>query len=202
MMAEEQTTETEGQGTVPKNRLDREIEKRRAAEQELSDLRGRLEKLEDAGKTDVERLTKELERERSRAAENEGAVAELQKRLEQGERSSMIRAAAEKANLVDAEAAVAFANIDEIADAADAKKYVERLAKDRPYLVKQESAVPPLERVFGPAGQQGEPPVRIEDMDEHDVKRLQGEAILAEVNKSRAIAGLEPILPGAAGAAE
>lgn len=204
MMADEDTTTTDppAAATVPKERLEKEIEKRRALEQENADFRKRLDALEDSGKSDIERLTKELERERAARADQEKTAGELQGQIERANKSSLVRDAAAKLNLVDPDAAVAFANLDDIGDAGDAKRFAERLAKDKPYLVSQQQDGPNLRQVFGPGGstpQNGQEQRSELDLSEPELKRMQGEAILTEINKARVQAGLEPITPAGAG---
>lgn len=195
-MADEQTT-TET-ATVPKERLEKEIEKRRALEQENAEFRKRLDTLEDSGKSDIERLTKELERERAAREQQEKTASELQGQIERSNKSNLVRDAAAKLNLVDPDAAVAFADLNEITDAGDAKRFAERLAKDKPYLVSQQRDEPHLRQVFGPGGskpQQQDLSQLSPEQRDALVKREQGAAIFDEINKARMAAGRDPITP-------
>lgn len=180
--------------TVPKDRLDKEIEKRKQVEAENAEFRRRVEALEDAGKSDIERLTKENERLQKAAEAAQTAQDALSAQVARQERSSMVRAAAEKANILDPDIAIALANLDEITEAGDAKRYAEKLAKEKPHLVKSDAPEKPsLRKVFGPDGAEKteQPrPVTAEDM-----KRAQGALVMDEINRAREIAGKEPITP-------
>jgi Arc/MetJ family transcription regulator len=145
-MAEEttQTTETTQEAvaerTVPYQRF-KEVNDRLAAEKQArSDLEDRMSQLEDRDKTDVERLTRELEKAQKRTAEFEQRAAELESARERDSKMSLLSAAAAKAKFHDPTLAGQIVNLEDIEDAKSAEAAVKALVKDRPYLVQQEDA--------------------------------------------------------------
>lgn len=155
---------------------DKLTEERRKA----SELEARMQQLEDRDKTDVERLTKDLERaqkEREQSAkELEGERAARVK----SEKASWLQAAAAKANFHDADAATLYANLDEIENAKDAEKAVQRIAKDKTYLVKDDVKQAPLQRV-GIAG--AETDASGATISEDEVKRQWGAQMLEAIDQ-------------------
>lgn len=174
------TTDDPPERTVPYARF-KEINDRLAEERrKAGEMETRMQQLEDRDKTDVERLTKDLERaqkEREQAAkELEGERAARVK----SEKASWLQAAAAKANFHDADAATLYANLDEIENAKDAEKAVQRIAKDKTYLVKDDVKQAPLQRV-GIAG--AETDASGVTISEDEVKRQWGAQMLEAIDQ-------------------
>lgn len=142
-MAEETITQTEtteppAERTVPYTRF-KEVNDRLAAEKQArSELEDRIGQLEDRDKTDVERLTRELEKAQKRAAESDERAASLEQARERDSKLSLLSAAAAKLKFHDPSDVGKHANIDEIEDAKSAEAAVKAIAKEKPYLVQQE----------------------------------------------------------------
>lgn len=152
-MAEDtdKTTQTQtdepAERSVPYTRFKEVNDKLADERKQRSELEGRISQLEDADKTAVERLTKDLERAQKRADEAEAKATDVEGKLSRTEKAAWVQAAAAKLNFHDPESASMFADLDVIENTADAKKAVEKMAKDKTYLVKQEQKTPALQRV-------------------------------------------------------
>jgi hypothetical protein len=144
-MAEETTTTNETheaptERTVPYQRF-KEVNDRLAAEKQARvELEERMSQLEDRDKTDVERLTRELEKAQKKAAEESERAASLEQARERDAKKSLINEAAAKAKFHNPTLASQLVNLDEIEDAKAAEAAVKALAKDQPFLVQQEEA--------------------------------------------------------------
>lgn len=143
--------------TVPYDRFQQVNEKAKAAQQELDEMKSRLEELESRDQS-------ELERERKQREKYETAATEMQQRLERMERSSWIRSAAAEAGFDDPEDAVAFISPGAVESAEQAEKEVKRLAKRKPKLLRDSSPAPPIGQVLA-NGQRVDP--NAQQRDEH-----------------------------------
>lgn len=108
-------------------------EKKRAAE-----LEDRLEALEAKDKSDVERLTKELEKVTKRAAEAEGRATELEQARERDGKAALVSAAAQNLKFHNPALAAKILDLDDIEDAKTAEAAVKALVKEQPYLVQND----------------------------------------------------------------
>lgn len=157
-MADEQTTPTEKpdepvERTVPYARF-KEINDRLADERkQRSDLEERLASLEDRDKSDVERLTKAQEKLEKRAAEAEQRAAELEAKSMRDAKASLVERAAAKMNFHDPGLAAQLVDLEDIEDVKAADAAVKALAKERQYLVRQESSETAKLRKIGVDGQ-------------------------------------------------
>lgn len=150
-MADENTHEEGEEARIPRSRLNQEVEKRRDAEKRLAEYESRLADLENRDKSDVERLTKQLETLKMAVAERDQAIQAAETARIRQERSSWLSDAAARLNFHEPAAATRLiAEIDAIEDPRAAEKAVKDLAKQSPYLVKAENAEPRLQRVAQP----------------------------------------------------
>lgn len=150
-MPEEQTTTTTNEEpperTVPYARF-KEINDRLADERkQRSELEAKVDQLADRDKTDVERLTKELER-AQKASETASKDLEAERAARVStEKASWLQAAAAKANFHNPDVASKMVDLAAIEDASSADKAVKSLAKDNAWLIKQDAKTPPLQKV-------------------------------------------------------
>ena len=156
-MAEPETTTTEEthEKVVAYSRFKEINDKLLAEREKRSELEGRMQQLEDRDKTDVERLTKELER-AQKASETHAKELEAERSARvQSERASWLAAAAAKANFHNPEVASKMVDLASIEDATAAEKAVKGLAKDNDWLVRTEPKQAPLQRVGIAGAEQG-----------------------------------------------
>jgi len=162
--ADATTVDTDGEAKRPDvekqaflDRLNKESEKRKAAdarasklEQDLAEIRAAMEERENQGLPELDRerkareqLEKRLEEAEKRAAASEQAVARTQ-------REQWVAQAASQLNFANpARAARLIDDLDSIEDADQAERAVKRLAKSDPYLVKPaDSGQPKIGRVL------------------------------------------------------
>lgn len=128
-------------GAALQSALKKERKRADEAEKSVKDLSERLKAIEDQQLSETERLRNRLaEIERERDEERQRAAAE---RAAQ-QRTEMVRRAAAKENFADADDVVAllrgFGSLDDIEDESDANRAVKTLAKDKPHLLRKESA--------------------------------------------------------------
>ncbi|HZL18707.1 MAG TPA: hypothetical protein VFG23_13275 [Polyangia bacterium] len=144
-------------GAAATSALRKERKARQESERELRDLRARFKKIEDAEKSETERLRAEVDELRSeRETEQAQVTAEREVR---SKRDVVRRAAGEFADADDAIAALSLrGELDGIEDEADAKRALKQLATDKPYLLKQQHPQSPLDKVL----QGGLPPGQAE----------------------------------------
>lgn len=151
-------TETEGtetetsdeprlSGAAAQSALKKERKARAEAEKRAKDLEARFKRLEDAEKTETERLRSELE-DLKREQEQERARVERE-RVER-ERSDRVRRAAREFDDPDDAVAILSArgDLDDIEDDRDAERAVKALAKEKPRLLKQQSPPSAVEQVL------------------------------------------------------
>lgn len=143
-MADETTTTEEQNDQMDPNeswrtkRLNVSEEKRKAAEKRAAELEERLDALEQRDKTDVERLTRELEKAQKRAAEHEARATELEQARARDSKSALVAHAAAKLKFHDPELAARIVDLEGIEDAHAAEAAVKLIAKERPYLVQRD----------------------------------------------------------------
>jgi hypothetical protein len=152
--------EGEGKVEVEKEafleRLNKESEKRKQAEDELSELRSKIVEFEDRDKS-------ETERERAARLRAEEQLTSLQTEVTSLKKGSWVRSAAAEFNFFDPEDAVAHlgGQLADLEDQREARKVVERLAKQKEHLVRSEKQKPRpeigkvYEQQAGNGGQQG-----------------------------------------------
>lgn len=138
---EQQETEAELRGAAGASAAKKARKERDEALREARDLKARLKKLEDADKSETERLRGELADLKERDKERETAVETERTGRERAER---VRKAAKALNFTDEDDTVALLRghglLDEIEDDADAERILKRFAKDKPHLVRSASA--------------------------------------------------------------
>lgn len=144
-----ETTETAPlAGAAATSALKKERKARQETERELRDLRARFKKIEDAEKSETERLRAELDEIKSeRELEARQVKAE---REERSKRDIIRRSASEFADPEDAIAHLSLRDaLGDIEDEDDAKRALKQLAKDKPYLLKtQQTPGSPLDNVL------------------------------------------------------
>src|SRR4051812_31390860 len=135
MMADETTTtddtteETSRQSDrVPYARYQAANEKLAAEKKRAAELEDRLEALEQRDKTDVERLTRELEKTQKRAAEHEARATELEQARVRDSKSALVANAAAKLKFHDPELAARIVDLEDIEDAHAAEAAVKLIA--------------------------------------------------------------------------
>lgn len=178
-MADEQTTTTEEtpERTVPYARFKEINDKLSEERKQRAELEGRIGQLEDADKPHIERLTKDLERAQKRADEAEKASQDIQSQLARSEKTAWLSNAAAKLNFHDPDIAARMVDLDTVEDATSAEKIVKSLAKDKAFLVKEETRQSPLERV-GIAGVEQPKPNDQGLVSEQDLQRAWGTELL------------------------
>ena len=151
--ADEKTKEQEDQ-RIPYSRFDEVNKRAKKAEQELQDLRSRLQDFEDRDKT-------EAERDKARAERAERELQQMMNRVTSLEKGAWVRSAAADLNFHDPEDAVSHLReqLSGFDDARDAKHAVQQLARSKKQRGKETK--PPerpasLARVFGGQGQPGQ----------------------------------------------
>lgn len=122
--------------TVPYERFQEVNRAAKAAKDELSQLKGRLDELDNRDQS-------ELQRERKKREQFEREAGELSQRLTQTERQGWLREAARDLKFDDPDDATAFINVANVEDPDDAVSAVKDLAKRKPKLLRSES--PPAE---------------------------------------------------------
>lgn len=134
-------------GAAATSALRKERKARQETEKELKALRDRFKKIEDAEKSETERLRAELDELRTeREHEQKQATAE---REERSKRDVVRRAASEFADPEDAIAHLSLRDaLGDIEDEDDAKRALKQLAKDKPYLLKKPPSGGPLDEVL------------------------------------------------------
>ncbi len=141
-MAEETTTteaaEPERQDRVPLTRFNAVNEKYAEERKRAAELEARLEELESRDKSDVERLTRELEKMQKRASEFEARAVELESARERDQKSALVAAAAQRLKFHDPSLVAKIVDLSEIEDAKSAEAAVKAVAKDSPFLVQQD----------------------------------------------------------------
>lgn len=165
---EQPTPAADESRTVPYDRFAQVNQQARDYKNQLDELSGRLQELEDKDKTD-------LDRERTQRERAQTEAQELKSRLQNLERGSLVRAAAAEAGFIDPDDAVGFVSLSEIESDKDAEQAVKRLAKRKAHLIKQESPPPQIGRVLA----NGQPPVDSSQRDE------EAEAFLSQVQTAQ-----------------
>jgi hypothetical protein len=151
---EGKTTEPEAQSDVEKqaflDRLGKESAKRKEAEKRatdieksLAELKAQMEERESAGLPELERERKRAEQLEKRAAEAERKAEEATKAVARGQRERWVTTAAQALNFADPSDAVAFVNLDDIEDEADAHRKAKRVASEKKHLLKAEEPTLP-----------------------------------------------------------
>jgi hypothetical protein len=136
--AEDSGSESRSSNAAAMSALQKERKARKNLESQLKELLEEQKKREDAELSENARLQKEIEslRKAQERAEREKAVRE---------RADVLRKAAAKAEFADPDEIVALARgldeIDDIEDAADAERYVKKLAKDKPHLLRKQETL-------------------------------------------------------------
>lgn len=153
-MADEETpTPTTEEAMVPSKRLRQETERRQEAERKLADFAARMEALEDKDKTDIERLTKDLERAAKAREDAEKRAQALEQSVAQQAKRSVVAEAAAKLGFRNPADAALFVNLDEIEDSRAAELALKQVAKDKEYLLAPKTPEPKgLERVLAGGG--------------------------------------------------
>ena len=151
----ETTTETELRGAAGASAAKKARKERDDAKRELSELRARFKRLEDAEKSEAERARAEADDYKQRFEALEERINSDQ---EQRTRMDHVRRAASE--FADPEDAIAHLSLRgelaDIEDEADAKRALKTLAKDKPYLLKTQAQTSPLDKVLNgglPPGQ-------------------------------------------------
>lgn len=123
---------------VPYARYQAANEKLAAEKKRAAELEDRLEALEQRDKTDVERLTRDLEKAQKRAAEHEARATELEQARARDSKSALVANAAAKLKFHDPELAARIVDLEDIEDSRAAEAAVKQIAKERPYLVQRD----------------------------------------------------------------
>lgn len=142
---EPNTPEVDEEPRIPRERLNQEATKRKAAEKQLKEMQARLDELEASGLSEVEQTKKRLEAAEKRAQEAEKAREEVERKATLGTRRSWVTEAATEAGFEYPSVA---ANLDEvdldaIETADDAARVIKRAAKKYPKLLKAEEPTLP-----------------------------------------------------------
>lgn len=150
--------------------------KQRQAEREAKELRERLDALEDKDRSEVEKAQKRAEDAEKRAQELEGRTKSL-------ERGGWLQQAASEAGFTDPADAVAFANLDEIEDEPEAKRFVKNLAESKKHLLKPTDDVP---REIGRVLQNGQPsdPQQAAQSREEELRRQEADTVLSVIKQA------------------
>jgi hypothetical protein len=129
---------------VPYSRFEEVNKRARQAEQELEDLRQKIIEFEDRDKS-------ELDRAKDRASRAETALEQLSGKVTAMEKGAWVRSAAAELNFHDPEDAVAALNLATLEDERHARREVDKLAKRKEHLVRQQKKEerPAIGRVFG-----------------------------------------------------
>jgi hypothetical protein len=132
---------------IPYSRFEEVLNQRRTMERELAEARDRLQEIEDAGKSD-------LERERAARTKAEAQFSKVDALLAAEKKGRWVRSAATELGFHDPEDAVAHLG-DKLAgleDERDAKRLVKTLAQSKKHLVRDDDAKkeqrPRIGRVF------------------------------------------------------
>jgi hypothetical protein len=130
---------------IPYERFDEVNKRAKQAEEELADLRNKLVEFEDRDKSEVDR-------ERSARQRAESQLNELMGKVTSLEKGAWVRSAAAELNFHDPEDAVAHlqGQLGKLEDHREANRLVERLAKSKDHLVRQETKKerPAIGRVY------------------------------------------------------
>lgn len=150
---EEKETKTEDQ-KVPYSRFDEVNKARKELEDQLESMRNKLVEFEDRDKSEVERERAARERAESQLGELLGKVTSMEK-------GAWVRAAAASMKFHDPEDAVAHLKdkLGGLEDEREAKRLVEKLAKNKEHLVQKEvrKERPSFTRQYGNEGPQTQP---------------------------------------------
>jgi hypothetical protein len=111
-----------------------EAEARKASDKKIADLTAALEERENAGLPELERMKKDLERERKQREIAEQERDTDRAALARSKKERWVRAAAK--DFTDPDDAVAFLNLDDLEDERDAERAVKQLAKTKKHLLK------------------------------------------------------------------
>jgi hypothetical protein len=134
-------------GAAATSALKKERKARAEAERDAKELRARFKKLEDAEKSENERLAARVQELEERDSERETAAT--RERDERTKRDVVRRAASEFSDPEDAIAHLLLRDeLTEIEDESDAKRALKQLAKDKPYLLKTQTPQSPLDKVL------------------------------------------------------
>lgn len=165
--------------TIPYARF-KEVNDRLADERRSrSELEERMSQLEDRDKTDVERLTRELEKAQKKAVEADERATALEAAREKDAKVSLIAAAAAKLKFHDPTLASQIVNLDEIDDAKAAEAAVKAIAKERPYLVQQDDPTKARLQRVGVSGDVVDESKEKGLVTEDELKKAWGEQMLA-----------------------
>lgn len=138
-------------GRVPRERLNKVLEEKKAAEEERDRLKKEAEERAAADLSDKEKAERKAEQAEQRAKDAETKATEL-------ERSGWVRDAAQAESFTDPADAVAFLTLSELEDEEAATKAVKELAEKKPHLVGA-AAGGGRPQAFGrPAGGTASPP--------------------------------------------
>lgn len=139
------TTDVEIERQSFLDRLGKESQKRKAAEQQAKDTAARLAELEkamedreSAGLPELELVKKDLERAQKRAEEAEQRATEQDRRIERSRRERMVSSAASEAKVKYPDLLVKDVDLDSIESEADATRAVKGAVKKYPDLVQSE----------------------------------------------------------------
>lgn len=166
-LEQEQEAEVEDRpvaGAAAQSALKKERKARQDAEKRSRDLETRLKRIEDAEKSETERLRSELDELKERDRERETAV---ERDRADRERADYVRHAAKELKFADEDDTVALLRghglLEDIESEADAIATLKRIAKAKPHLVRseQEQNSSLLDKVLNdgkPAGPRGDDP--------------------------------------------
>jgi ElaB/YqjD/DUF883 family membrane-anchored ribosome-binding protein len=137
--AAEATPDAPAERTVPYERFAQVNKEARDAKDQMKALTDRLEELEAQGKSESEQERLKREKAEAKLAEMQADLQSRDERLSRMEKSGWVRNAAAQANFANPDDAVAFAELDGLEEPKDAEKAIKDLAKQRPYLLRQDS---------------------------------------------------------------
>jgi DNA repair exonuclease SbcCD ATPase subunit len=175
--AAEATPEAPAERTVPYDRFAEVNRKAKEKDDQLKALTDRLEELEAQGKSESEQERLKREKAEAKLAEMQADLQSRDERLNRMEKSGWVRNAAAQAGFANPDDAVAFADLDGLEEAKDADKAIKDLAKQRPYLLRQETPGQQLGQVVTD-GRPGAPP---QQLDPAEQARQEGEQFVQEM---------------------
>jgi chromosome segregation ATPase len=178
-----ETSETDDEpklaGAAAQSALRKERKARADAERESKDLKNRLKKLEDADKSETERLRAELDELKQERAQERATVETERTDRERAER---VRRAAKSLDFADEDDTVALLRghglLEDIDDDADAERVLKQFAKAKPHLVRKPAETESLlDKVLNdgkPAGpREGDPPAAVNPTDPDEIAALK-----------------------------
>lgn len=156
--------------------LERRKDAQKKAERELADLREKIIQFEDRDKSDLERA-------QERATRAETQLQQLSQKVTSLEKGAWVRSAAAEFNFHDPEDAVVNLNdqLGGFEDQREARRAVERLAKAKQHLTRQEKkdSRPSIGQVLA-NGQSQQPQAQMSPMQAHQVQSAHRELEFAE----------------------